>query len=142
MFEQPWAFISNNRGVYRGSQSIRAFQVYGLSNRSITFQVDSFSLDFFPLPFSFLFFFLFFSLQAGRKDRLSGWKQQRGQFPSVQTEVNGSLMLIDINWPLCLQCIAMSWNHCCECETLRILGDQITDDIQLGIIVSRTWGIV
>lgn len=124
MFEQPWAFISNNRGVYRGSQSIRAFQVYGLSNRSITFQVDLLVWIFFSFPFLFFFFFFFF--QARRKNRLLGWKQQRGQFPSVQTEVNGSLMLIDINWPLCLQCIAMSWNHCCERETLCILGDRIT----------------
>lgn len=122
MFEQPRAFISNNRGVYRGSQSIRAFQVYGLSNRSIS---GSFSLDFFLLSFFILLFLLFF-FQARRKNRLLGWKQQRGQFPSVQTEVNGSLMLIDINWPLCLQCIAMSWNHCCERETLCILGDRIT----------------
>lgn len=93
MFEQPWAFISNNRGVYRGSQSIRAFQVYGLSNRSITFQVDSFSLDFFPLPFSFLFFFFFF-FTSGKKGSIVRLEATER---SVSQRANGSKRFANVN---------------------------------------------
>lgn len=94
MFEQPWAFISNNRGVYRGSQSIRAFQVYGLSNRSITFQVDSFSLDFFSpsLFFSLLLSFFFFT--SGKKGSIVRLEATER---SVSQRANGSKRFANVN---------------------------------------------
>lgn len=92
MFEQPRAFISNNRGVYRGSQSIRAFQVYGLSNRSIS---GSFSLDFFLLSFFILLFLLlFFFFSSEKKESIVRLEATER---SVSQRANGSKWFANVN---------------------------------------------